>query len=185
MHYESVTMQQGRVQLDTDWDEMSELQLHPGLVYLDVWQRDAALGADKAGGSQRSAETGAESPAAQGYGLRLINQVTQDGDESATLHAALGTAASHAAVSFRLPAVEISVDGLAWERVGSLSQSGPQDKVYVLSDGGGLSSVTFGDGKHGARPPVGSRVVASYSFSGQEVAPGPAARRTRPKRTGR
>ena len=60
-----------------------------------------------------------------------------------------------------LPATtKVSIDGTAWRRVDSWANAGPSDKVYVLSPLAGL--VAFGDGVHGAIPPAGSVVKASY-----------------------
>jgi hypothetical protein len=62
------------------------------------------------------------------------------------------------------PALEVRVDGLLWERVGSLVDSGPGDRVYVLrTDSAGESEVQFGDGRNGARLPTGlENVRARY-----------------------
>jgi len=38
-HYKKVNMQQGRVQLDSDWNETQDPQENAVLVYLDVWER--------------------------------------------------------------------------------------------------------------------------------------------------
>jgi hypothetical protein len=157
MRYGSVTLQEGRVQLDTDWNEKSELQINGGLVYLDVWERD--LRATEEVSRQKDA-------AAESYGLRMVREVALDGRTSSTLHAALGRATELQGGSFLLPDLEVSVEGVPWKRVGSFSGSGPRDQVYVISEANGFSSITFGDGKRGARPEPGSRVVASYRFGG-------------------
>jgi Family of unknown function (DUF6519) len=156
MRYGSVSMQQGRVQLDTDWNEKSELQLQPGLVYLDVWERDLS---------------GATRPAAGHQVLRMIRDVGVDGRVASTLHASLGRATGERGASIALPRLEVTVEGALWKRVDSFSGSGPQDCVYVVAEDGGLSYVTFGDGKNGARPEEGSRVVASYRFGDGEDVP--------------
>ena len=165
--YGSVTLQEGRVQLDTDWNEKSELQINGGLVYLDVWEReihgtgDPSLGSAAGGPAddQRSRDLAAES-----YGVRMVRQTSLDGHISTTLHASLGRAGSSKAESFTLPDLEVSVEGVVWRRVNSFSGYGSKDQVYVLTGEGNGSSIGFGDGKHGAIPDAGSRIVASYRF---------------------
>jgi hypothetical protein len=167
MRYGNVTMQQGRVRLDTDWDEKSELQFHEGLVYLDVWERevgglgDRPLGRRALGGPDTGLR-GADH--AQDLGLRLVREVSRSGATTSLVHASLGRSEGSAAESFALPLLEVSVEGLTWARVPSLSGCGPRDKVYVLQDTGDGPSIVFGDGKCGERPPTGSRIVASYRF---------------------
>ncbi|MEU6082223.1 putative baseplate assembly protein [Streptomyces sp. NPDC047108] len=64
------------------------------------------------------------------------------------------------------PMLEIRVDGLLWHRVDSLAGRGPRDRVYVLgTSGDGRTTVTFGDGRNGARLPSGhENVRARYRF---------------------
>ncbi|MEU0369578.1 putative baseplate assembly protein [Streptomyces sp. NPDC006283] len=64
------------------------------------------------------------------------------------------------------PALEVRVDGLLWHTVDSLAGRGPRDRVYVAgTTGDGRTTVTFGDGVHGARLPSGSENVrARYRF---------------------
>ncbi len=168
MRYGSVSMQQGRVQLDTDWNEKSELQLHPGLVYLDVWERDVrgigdnSLRSAASGGPDSGSRDGA--PGSDDHGMRMIREVAQDGRISATLHAALGRASARPGERFVLPELEVSVEGFPWKKVGSFTGSGPRDCVYVVMEEGDRTLIAFGDGKNGARPAAGSRIVASYRF---------------------
>ncbi|MEZ0449713.1 hypothetical protein [Cellulomonas sp. ICMP 17802] len=63
-----------------------------------------------------------------------------------------------------VPALEVRVDGVAWEAVDDLGQTGPRDRAYtVLRDEGGAVRVVFGDGVHGTRLPTGQEnVVANY-----------------------
>lgn len=65
-----------------------------------------------------------------------------------------------------VPELEIRVDGLRWHQVDSLAGRGPRDRVYVLGAAGdGRTTVTFGDGVHGARLPTGhENVRARYRF---------------------
>ncbi|GHA89665.1 MULTISPECIES: putative baseplate assembly protein [Streptomyces] len=63
------------------------------------------------------------------------------------------------------PALEVRVDGLLWHRVDSLAGRGPRERVYVCGAAGGRTTVTFGDGVHGARLPTGhENVRARYRF---------------------
>ncbi len=56
--------------------------------------------------------------------------------------------------------VRVAIDGRVWSRVHSLSSAGPQARVFTLGAENGR--VRFGDGVHGAIPPRGSKVRASY-----------------------
>lgn len=64
------------------------------------------------------------------------------------------------------PALEVRVDGLRWHPVDSLAGRGPTERVYVVGgDASGRTTVTFGDGVHGARLPTGQENVrARYRF---------------------
>ncbi|MEV6077828.1 putative baseplate assembly protein [Streptomyces sp. NPDC052069] len=63
------------------------------------------------------------------------------------------------------PALEVRVDGLLWHEVDSLAGRGPRERVYVGGVAGGRTTVTFGDGVHGARLPSGhENVRARYRF---------------------
>ncbi|WP_413099287.1 putative baseplate assembly protein [Streptomyces sp. Inha503] len=79
-----------------------------------------------------------------------------------------------------VPALEIRVDGLLWHRVDSLAGRGPRERVYVTgTTGDGRTTVTFGDGVHGARLPGGhENVRARYRFGTGEAANVPADRIT-------
>ncbi|WP_079063847.1 putative baseplate assembly protein [Streptomyces sp. NRRL F-4489] len=65
-----------------------------------------------------------------------------------------------------VPELEIRVDGLRWHPVDSLAGRGPDERVYVTATtGDGRTTVTFGDGVHGARLPTGhDNVRARYRF---------------------
>jgi alpha-L-arabinofuranosidase len=54
----------------------------------------------------------------------------------------------------------VYVNGKAWSPVADLSSAGPDDDVYTLDAATGM--VAFGDGAHGAVPPTGARVTATY-----------------------
>ncbi|WP_382465349.1 putative baseplate assembly protein [Streptomyces noursei] len=66
--------------------------------------------------------------------------------------------------------LEVRVDGLRWHPVDSLAGRGPDERVYVTGSSGagsgaGRTTVTFGDGVHGARLPTGhDNVRARYRF---------------------
>jgi hypothetical protein len=57
--------------------------------------------------------------------------------------------------------VTVTVDDHEWSLVSSLRDAGSSDAVYALNRETG--SIRFGDGVHGARPPVGSTITVSYS----------------------
>ncbi|MFE2028298.1 putative baseplate assembly protein [Streptomyces hygroscopicus] len=78
------------------------------------------------------------------------------------------------------PALDIRVDGLLWHRVDSLAGRGPHERVYVTgTTGDGRTTVTFGDGVHGARLPGGhENVRARYRFGTGRAANVPADRIT-------
>ncbi|WAP54485.1 putative baseplate assembly protein [Streptomyces sp. S465] len=79
-----------------------------------------------------------------------------------------------------VPALEVRVDGLLWHRVDSLAGRGPRERVYVTgTTGDGRTTVTFGDGVHGARLPSGhENVRARYRFGTGAAANVPADRIT-------
>jgi predicted phage baseplate assembly protein len=60
--------------------------------------------------------------------------------------------------------LEVRVDGVRWDEVASFLDAGADDRVYVTSTGDDArTTVTFGDGVHGARLPTGqANVVATY-----------------------
>ncbi|WP_327351811.1 putative baseplate assembly protein [Streptomyces sp. NBC_01304] len=64
------------------------------------------------------------------------------------------------------PALEVRVDGLLWHAVDSLAGRGPRDRIYITgTTADGRTTVTFGDGVHGARLPSGhENVRARYRF---------------------
>ncbi|RNG19594.1 putative baseplate assembly protein [Streptomyces botrytidirepellens] len=64
------------------------------------------------------------------------------------------------------PALEVRVDGLLWHKADSLAGRGPRERVYVTGTAAdGRTTVTFGDGVHGARLPTGhENVRARYRF---------------------
>lgn len=53
----------------------------------------------------------------------------------------------------------VAVDGEEWERVDDFDESGPDDAHYVLDRAAGV--IQFGDGRHGAIPPVRRPVLAT------------------------
>lgn len=60
--------------------------------------------------------------------------------------------------------LNVSVNGMLWHEVRNLSFAGPHDRSFVTAtDDSRKTSVTFGDGAHGARPPTGvENLVAVY-----------------------
>ncbi|MFI1765829.1 putative baseplate assembly protein [Streptomyces sp. NPDC020800] len=80
------------------------------------------------------------------------------------------------------PVLEIRVDGVLWHEVDSLAGRGPTERVYITGTASdGRTTVTFGDGIHGARLPSGhENVQARYRFGTGKAANVPADRITQP-----
>ncbi|GAA2261921.1 hypothetical protein GCM10010145_29580 [Streptomyces ruber] len=80
------------------------------------------------------------------------------------------------------PVLEIRVDGVLWHEADSLAGRGPRERVYVTgTTADGRTTVTFGDGVHGARLPTGhDNVRARYRFGTGGAANVPADRITQP-----
>ncbi len=80
------------------------------------------------------------------------------------------------------PVLEIRVDGVLWHEVDSLAGRGPRDRVYISgSTADSRTTVTFGDGVHGARLPTGhDNVHARYRFGTGRAANVAADRITQP-----
>lgn len=56
--------------------------------------------------------------------------------------------------------IAVTVNGRTWNRAFNLRNARPDDAVYVLNRKDG--SITFGDGTHGRKPPVGATISVSY-----------------------
>jgi predicted phage baseplate assembly protein len=69
-----------------------------------------------------------------------------------------------AAPAGAVPALDVRVNGLLWQRVDTLYAAGPTDRVYMLdADPDAVTAAAFGDGVRGARPPSGvENVRAGY-----------------------
>ncbi|CAM5639300.1 LysM domain-containing protein OS=Streptomyces glaucescens OX=1907 GN=SGLAU_07255 PE=4 SV=1 [Streptomyces glaucescens] len=80
------------------------------------------------------------------------------------------------------PVLEIRVDGVLWHEVDSLAGRGPTERVHITgTTADGRTTVTFGDGVHGARLPSGhENVRARYRFGTGKAANVPADRVTQP-----
>lgn len=78
--------------------------------------------------------------------------------------------------------LEIRVDGVLWHEVDSLAGRGPRERTYITGTASdGRTTVTFGDGVHGARLPSGhENVHARYRFGTGRAANVPADRLTQP-----
>jgi predicted phage baseplate assembly protein len=80
------------------------------------------------------------------------------------------------------PVLEIRVDGVLWHEVDSLAGRGQRERIYITGTASdGRTTVTFGDGVHGARLPSGhENVHARYRFGTGKAANVPADRLTQP-----
>lgn len=60
--------------------------------------------------------------------------------------------------------LRLEIDGELWEQVKILDDTGPDDKVYMVSvESDGTARLAFGDGQHGRRLPSGrSKITVSY-----------------------
>ena len=58
--------------------------------------------------------------------------------------------------------IEVAVNGSEWTHVASFENAGPTDTVFVTETEDGITSIIFGDGTHGALPPSGSNIAATY-----------------------
>jgi len=56
--------------------------------------------------------------------------------------------------------IVVSVNDRHWRLVSNLRDAGPADKVFILDSQSG--SIRFGNGVHGAKPPVGSTITVGY-----------------------
>ncbi len=61
-------------------------------------------------------------------------------------------------------ALEVRVDGVRWDEAGSFVDAGPRDELYLTRRADdGRTTIIFGDGVNGARPPTGAEnVTADY-----------------------
>lgn len=82
-----------------------------------------------------------------------VTYTTIDHERAAHAVARISDAASRLEVP---GTVDVTVDGDRWTHVARLDDFGPGDRVFSLDAEG---RVTFGDGAHGQRPAVGSRIA--------------------------
>ena len=67
-----------------------------------------------------------------------------------------------------LPTLELRVNDILWSEVPHLLEAGPKDRVYTASiDPAGKTTIRFGDGLTGARPPSGSQNIRARFRKGQ------------------
>jgi len=65
---------------------------------------------------------------------------------------------------------DVCVNKERWTYVPDLSNSGPEERVYLVDDDpAGGAWVRFGDGTHGKRPPPDSSVIATWRAGSTEV----------------
>jgi hypothetical protein len=62
--------------------------------------------------------------------------------------------------------VGVAVNGREWTFVTSLQNARPTDNVFTIITEDGVSTIIFGDGTHGAVPPAGSNITATYRSGG-------------------
>ena len=64
----------------------------------------------------------------------------------------------------RRSTLDVRIDGLLWDEAPTLFGHGPRERVYTIRlDDDGITTVQFGDGRTGARPPTGrENILADY-----------------------
>ena len=92
-----------------------------------------------------------------------VAELLGDGDAnvpflSVTLKQAPQTHVTDTSASGTAPTLEVRVNDIRWARVPTLLDAGPEDRVYTTTiDAEGKTTIRFGDGKTGARPPTGKQ----------------------------
>lgn len=89
--------------------------------------------------------------------------VAEFADTRASASLSTGAAAQHKFVVYPPVApgsLTLRVGGQTWTQVPDLGAAGPTDTVYRLDENTG--DIAFGDGTHGAIPPTGAAITATY-----------------------
>jgi len=75
----------------------------------------------------------------------------------------------------RRPDLTVRVGDLTWSRADTFFRRGPKEEIYVVrQEADGSTSITFGDGVRGARPPTGvNNIRADYRFGAGAAKPPP------------
>ncbi len=164
-----VLLQQGPVQLDADWSEKTDLRLRESSIFVQVWERRVEAAQDSMEGetalSGPDTSPRPRSRAGEKQEVRLT-RLTRDGrnDGLITVKVGKGSHRNGKRSSFALPRMQIRVGARVWKRVATLASAGPRDRVYVLKEENGQTTVQFGDGERGAQVPSGSSVTVGYRF---------------------
>lgn len=102
---------------------------------------------------------------------QTVGEVLGDGDASRpfltfTLHQKPLTYLPAATPAGSASTLETTVNDLTWNEVDDLAGAGPADRVYVTAaDDSDATSITFGNGTHGARTPSGAaNLKATYRY---------------------
>ena len=104
-----------------------------------------------------------------GHGETVANEVLGDGETSLTfqnfrLQKKPLTSVAAATESGMETSLQVLVNRVKWNEVPSLFAAGPEDAAYItrIADDG-TPTITFGDGRNGARLPTGrANIVATY-----------------------
>lgn len=110
---------------------------------------------------------------------RVGHEILGSGDAAAATNrfklkkAPLSWVEDASAANGRRPLIDVRVDMILWDRVETLYDAGPDDRVYLLDlDAKGDTWVVFGDGKRGARPTSGvGNISASYGHGAGAAKP--------------
>jgi predicted phage baseplate assembly protein len=106
------------------------------------------------------------------HGETVANEVLGSGDpgrpnQSFVLKQTPTTFVSAATPSGRASTLEVRVDGVRWREVDSLLESAPTDRVFsTRADAEGKRTIVLGDGKNGARAPLGSENITALYRKG-------------------
>lgn len=147
-----------------DWAEVRAANGHPAPYRVQWWE----IGNEQHHGPSRYWMSADDRTALRQYANGGSLAVTGENLGKDCSHTAAGTPSDGTAGQvFEVlyppvaPAsVTVVADGHVWTRVDDLSDSGADDRVFTVDAGRGR--VHFGDGMHGAVPPAGSTVKASY-----------------------
>lgn len=98
-------------------------------------------------------------------GIALVELLGFLGDTLSAYADAIGDEAYLGSRRRRVTDLRVAIDGEGWRRVASLARSGPNDAHYVVKLAPhGATSIEFGDGVHGRRPPTDGEVRVTYRY---------------------
>jgi len=147
-----------------DWAEERAANGHPAPYAVTRWE----IGNEQDHSSQRYWMSQDTDVAVRQYAFGASRTFSAERLGKACDHPVAGVASNGAAgqqfgVAYppvAIDSVAVTIAGITWTRVDDLATAGPADLVFTVQPMAG--TVTFGDGQHGAIPPAGAIVRASY-----------------------